>query len=394
MNKYNFFQLIKFKIAIVIVVFFNLSYIATCSSFLGDDVYCPICSDDWYPLPLDLNGRMTIAKSSKKLLLWEVKKSNIEASLKTIRSTNRVVTINAYRYNVSGKLFFAALSKVEKSKIVAINISLPEYTLEESDVQLLLSLPNLQRFSFQFKNAPISLLKGIKKLTELRELSCALDNTEKSSQLFLESIAELSSLERLDMFGMKFSDTYNWILPPKVSIVGIDFSSLTANTIKIIGQSVQVRHLSILNSTFPSCKETASKYFHSKLRCLEIYDEEFTKCVLDSLEYFEELRMLWIRLADNSYWQLIENKILNTKNVIRVFVVNKEIKNDISDQMLKKIRTKYAIYADYDTNWGQYVLDYTDSCYEQSSIFDKSKNAFIDGLYEINIRKKLNTKIQ
>jgi hypothetical protein len=337
---------------------------------------------------------MTIAKSSKKLLLWEVKKSNIEASLKTIRSTNRVVTINAYRYNVSGKLFFAALSKVEKSKIVAINISLPEYTLEESDVQLLLSLPNLQRFSFQFKNAPISLLKGIKKLTELRELSCALDNTEKSSQLFLESIAELSSLERLDMFGMKFSDTYNWILPPKVSIVGIDFSSLTANTIKIIGQSVQVRHLSILNSTFPSCKETASKYFHSKLRCLEIYDEEFTKCVLDSLEYFEELRMLWIRLADNSYWQLIENKILNTKNVIRVFVVNKEIKNDISDQMLKKIRTKYAIYADYDTNWGQYVLDYTDSCYEQSSIFDKSKNAFIDGLYEINIRKKLNTKIQ
>ncbi|MDR0390583.1 MAG: hypothetical protein LBH59_01650 [Planctomycetaceae bacterium] len=342
---------------------------------------------------------MTIAKSNTKLLLWEVKKSNIEASLKTIHSTNRAVTINAYRrYNVSGKLFFDALSKVEKSKIVAMNISLPEYTLEESDVQLLLSLPNLQRFSFQFKNAPISLLKGIKKLTELRELSCALDNTEKSSQLFLESIAELSSLERLDMFGMKFSDTYNWILPPNVSIVGIDFSSLTANTIKIIGQSVQVRHLSILNCTFPSCKETASKYFHSKLRCLEIYDEEFTKCVLDSLEYFEELRMLLVRLANNSYWyywQLIENKILNTKNVLRVFVVNKEIKNDISDQMLKKIRTKYAIYADYDTNWGQYVLDYKDSCYEQSSIFDKSKNAFIDGLYEINIiRKKLNTKIQ
>ncbi|MDR2642732.1 MAG: hypothetical protein LBC74_08050 [Planctomycetaceae bacterium] len=337
---------------------------------------------------------MTTAKNSDELLLCEIKKSNIEASLKTIRSKNRLVIINTYQYDGDGKLFFATLSKVEKSKIVEINMFLPEYTLEESDIQWLLSLPNLQKFVFNVKKFPVSFIKGLKNLKKLRELACILDNTEKSSQLLLENIVDLSSLERLDMSNMQFSDTYNWRLPPKASIVQINFSSLTTNTIKILGQSAQVRHLAIFNSKFPPCTEIASKYFHSKLRCLAIYDKEFTKCILDSLEYFDELKMLFVRFTDNSYWQLIENKISNTKNVLRVFVVDNEIKNVLSDQMLKKLRSKYAIYADYGGNWLQYVLDYADSCYEKSSIVDKSKHSFIDGLYEINIRKKLNTKIQ
>jgi hypothetical protein len=105
MNKYIFFQSIKFKIIIAVVIVFNLSYIATCLSFFGEGVHCPICSDDWYPLPLEFDGKMSNIKSNDEFLLWEIKQSNIDAPQKLYAQqtkpcqfilTNMTVAVNRY----------------------------------------------------------------------------------------------------------------------------------------------------------------------------------------------------------------------------------------------------------------------------------------------------------
>jgi hypothetical protein len=115
---------------------------------------------------------------------------------------------------------------------------------------------------------------------------------------------------------------------------------------------------------------------------MDIHDREFSKCILDSLEYFAELKALSVQISNDS-WQHIENKIANTKNILRVLVVDNDIKSKKADQMLQKLRTKYAIYAEYEVVFGQYCIDYVESCVEKIPVNN--------GIYDIQIRKKLNS---
>jgi hypothetical protein len=360
-----------------------------------NEIPCPICSDDWFPSPLDIprdySGYFVNDKNKEKSVLWDVKESNIDNVRKTILSTKEITSISIQTdfYRGSGQLLFNSLSKIEKNKITAIRLILPAYEMKESDAQWLLSLPNLQKLSLQVKKIPNSFLKELKKLDKLRMFHCTLDKTEKTSQLFLESISAHPSIEYLSMSGVEFSDTYNLTLPPQASIVEIGLSSLTSKSIKDIGQSTQVRHLAILGSKFPNCEKKASQYFHSKLRCLEIEDKNFSQCIIDSLEYFTELRMLSVQITDNNNWQHIENKIASTKNILRVLVVDNEIKNESSDIALKKLRSKHAIYADYSANWIQYISRYTETYYNKIHFRPPNVSVYIptEGLYEIHEKK-------
>jgi PHP family Zn ribbon phosphoesterase len=347
-------------------------------------------------LPLDTlpnySGDFVNDKNKTKSILWDVKESNIDNVLKTILSTKEItlISIQTDFYRGNCQLLFNSLLKIDKNKMAAIRLVLPEYELKESDVQWLLSLPNLQKLSIQVKKIPTSFLKGLKKLNKLRVFHCTLDKTEETSRLFLESISAHPSIEYLSIFDVVFSDTYNLTLPPQTSIVEIGLSSLTSKSIKDIGQSTQVRHLAILGSKFPNCEYDASQYFHSKLRCLEIENKEFSKCIMDSLEYFTELRMLFVQMTDNNSWRCIENKIASTKNILRVLVVDNEIKNESSDIILKRLRSKYAIYADYYANWMQCVSRYTENYYNKIHFRTPNTSVYIrtEGLYEIYEKKK------
>jgi hypothetical protein len=283
-------------------------------------------------------------------------------------------------YDGTGIFLFATMGKVDKNKIIFLNLSLPEYELTESDVQWLLSLSNLQSLSLRVKNTPVSFLMNIKKLNRLQKLECILNDSKELSQHFLEAITGHNSIESLVMHKVVFSDTYKWSLPQKTSVVEVNLSHLTSDAIKILGRAKHVKHLVLINSEFPECSENATNYFHSQLRCVLIHNKAFSRCLINSLDNYRDLKMLFIRIDNNT--QFIEDKISETKNILRVLIVDNDAINEVTDQFLKGLRRKYAIYADYDVNWFRYNRDYAESCFDKKPIHP--------GLFRISAIKKLN----
>jgi hypothetical protein len=322
-------------------------------------VECPVCKDDWFPMPLklfhvhDMTMETPIKNDAQKIIVWNMS-GNFEDDLNAIQNCNNPINISTTFYKGDKSKLFSKLAEIKCERIVSLDISLSNYSLTVADMNCLLSLTNLENLLIRVKKIPLDLPSKLTCLKKLKYIFYISDRSEESTKTFMSGIALHPTLERLSLCNMRFTSDVSWQLPIKTRCIVLNNCLITLPVIEKIGNTKSIIHAAIPNSKFSetNLEIKTDSLFHSQIRCLEIHDKKLSRYILDNIEKFPKLKMLAIKVEQNDL-AFVKSRICDTKNIIRILLFYDEhiIRNKIFDDFIKDIRFNHAIYVDYYYVW-------------------------------------------
>jgi hypothetical protein len=359
-----------------ILLFFILILLWIFTVVRASDLECPVCRDDWHPLPMqffsDHNETVEIPAEdiSQRAIRWDMF-GNFDDCLSTIQKNDNPVRISTTFFKGDQNKMFSKLSAIKKERIVSLDIVLSNYALTEENVNWLLSLTNLEELSIRTKTIPRDLPAKLMRLNKLKYILYVSDGSKETAEIFMEGISCHPTLESLVLCNMTFGDKISWQLPTKTRRIYIDGSLLSLPLIEKVGGTKSIYHIKILNSKFSdkNIKMKKDCLFHPHVRCLEIHDEKLSRHVLDNIEKLPELKLLAIKVMQEDI-AFVKSTISDVRNIIRVLLFFDEhnVRNKLWNDFIKELRFNRAIYVDYYSVWFDHILDYEQSILSRKTI--------------------------
>jgi hypothetical protein len=363
-----------------IFLFFILTVVVIPVSVYAQEelsIICPVCRDDWQPLPMlpfvnyDEAKEISVDDIRERTITWNMF-GNFDDDLNAIKKYDNPISISTTFFEGDQNKLFSKLSIIKKERIVSLNISLKDYSLTESDMNWLLSLTNLEKLSIRTKSIPRDLPSKLTRLNKLKYIKYSSDGSKESTAIFMKGISQHPTLESLILYNMYFDNEILWSLPIKTRMIHINVSSFSLPLVEKIGNTKSVHHITIINSNFLEKNITIKNnppLFHSHIRCLEISDEKLSYHILNNIEKFPELKLLAIRVLQKNL-AFVKSKISDTKNVVRVllFCDDPKMRNKFWNDFIKELRFNNAIYVEYYSVWFDHFLEYEQSITSQKTI--------------------------
>jgi len=352
---------------------------------------CPICEEDWFPVPFSDFRDFTTIKRFEKIdpvqnlaaeahcaikMFWTIQCSqHMSEQLPLIMDQNsRLYVVVLFPDMDGGASIIEVLKQVPADRFVSLELTMPNYNLSSEDIDWIVSLKNLRKLSLQLNEVSVETIKHILGKINLTHFNwvphrggvrCFLglsdadiNDIQNTSRDFFYGISNHATLKYLAVSSLHFSVFSDWHLPRNLKTIKIFNSGFSFRKLEILSDTPSLRHITLSGFNFPIMNE--SLFFHENIRCLELMDianginGEFSRLVLINLHRFPNLRFLSVNIGREHLLYVEES--MHQRNIIRVLLLPTCISGIEADLVIQDIRRKYSIYADYRCSWNDNVL--------------------------------------
>ncbi len=342
------------------------------AALLGEE--CPICQDDWYPLPFETNGTSlrNNVSISPALLYWKQDDRStlpIGDAINVITSCENSIAISVdfYSDTLSMQEFFVALAKIDPARIRYLRLIVPAYSLSDENIQQILEMSQLEYLALCVEKTPVCLLEHLNQLSTLKHFAYVGHHDALESEIILGELNKMPSLKFVGLESMFFQTDLDWKFPEYLASLEIIDSNLTNPFFETIGKIVSLKHFTLLEvSIEQDLYHKINLLLPPNIKCFETTDQKISNYVLQNLDKYPELRFLDIDLSFEDA-KKINDHISKVRNRIRVLVLP-DFDMEEQNALVANIRKINSIYVDISSDWFRKQSAFRESRISQAKI--------------------------